>query len=168
MFKYPQEIIEDVNNKSKTVFLIDPPQPYLYDCENCGGMGKMGAFYVTKGPFQSVPPAGDGDEILKSIHDEHYGWLWYRGKDLYFDCPECDGIGGSKKRRPAPMSLREYEEMDKTGINIAVGALTKKMSRKHQLADEGYYDASRNKMPDSGEPVEVGLELDRVSEDQPV
>ena len=127
----PPQIVEDIS-KGKRLFPIESPDGYLYDCKNCGGLGKIGAFYVKQGPYQYVPPLPDKTEILKSFPDSQYGWLWYRGIDLFYECPVCDGIG-STERKKAPMSFREYEAMDKTRIEAAIKNLSLKMGRKHQL-----------------------------------
>ena len=72
----------------------------------------MSAFYVSKGPTRNPPPL-DKNEVLKSITDEHYGWLWYTGKALVLPCPVCDGVGGDVERKiPPPMSAREYAELN--------------------------------------------------------
>jgi len=143
----PPQIVEDMN-RGKRLFPIDPPEGYLYDCKNCGGLGKMGAFYVRQGPFQHVPPLPDKSEVLKSLHDDQYGWLWYRGVDLFYECPVCKGIGSSERKK-APMSLREYEAMDKTRIEAAIKNLSQKMGRMHQLT------GSRER----GIPVEIPQEV---------
>lgn len=115
MTKYPQSFINDVNDKTKKVYLVEPPQGYPGDCENCGGLGNLSAFYVRKGPFIHTPPCPRG-EILKSVSDEHYGWLWFAGKTFDLECPKCDGLGKTEIKQKAPMSKEEYGQLPKIMI----------------------------------------------------
>ena len=131
MTKYPKSLIDLAG--SNKYFEIVTPKSYPHDCENCGGIGQVGIFIVTKGPFRDVPPPGEKDEILKSVADEHYGHLWYRGKSFYQDCPVCDGVGSDKNNpAKAPMSKREYEEMDQTRIEASIKDLADQKSVKKQ------------------------------------
>ena len=119
MTKYPQSFINDVKDKNKKVFLIDPPQGYKGDCENCGGIGNLSAFYSSKGPFIHTPPCPLG-EVLKSVSDTHYGWLWYTGKTFDLECPECNGVGKKEIKKKAPMSEEEYKQLPKIMIKKLV------------------------------------------------
>ena len=108
--KYPQKFVDD--SDAKKVIFIQPPDPYLGDCKNCGGIGHLSAFYPSKGPFNYVPHAGEG-EIIKSVTDSQYGWVWYTGKTFDEPCDQCGGMGKDPNHKwQPPMSKREYEEIN--------------------------------------------------------
>ena len=107
--RYPMQFENDAT--SKKALLIEPPNGYTQDCQNCGGVGQLHAFYKDKGPFQHTPAFEKG-QVLKSIPDSFYGWVWYVGKTLALPCPTCDGLGGDKKKRSTkPMTPEQYAKM---------------------------------------------------------
>jgi hypothetical protein len=106
--QYPDEFIQAA--KTQKILFIDPPQAYLYDCPNCSGLGLLFAFFVSKGPFKNPPPLERG-EVLKSVYDNSYGWLWYKGKSRSLPCKICDGLGGDiSKNKQEPITPKEYRE----------------------------------------------------------
>ena len=93
----------------------------LDDCHNCGGIGQVFIFLATRGPYRNVFVGLAKDEIIKSMDDEIYGWVWYAGKTFAGECPDCHGMGRSTEqvlhqyntRQPA----KQLEEHFKVGIS---------------------------------------------------
>ena len=73
-----------------------PPFPHPAVCENCAGRGFLTAFVVAHGPYLHTPPLGKG-EVLKSVDDPQYGYVWYTGKSIADDCLPCAGTGKAPK-----------------------------------------------------------------------
>lgn len=129
MTEYPRALFDRAGNGK--YFLIDPPDPYLYDCQNCGGIGELSIFIVSKGPFNYVPPT-PGGEVLKSVEDSQYGWIWYTGKVFDAPCQVCRGLGKSQDiKKQVPASGDYFEKFVKADTD----AIVAKMSSKKVLRD---------------------------------
>ena len=91
----------------------------------------MGAFYVSAGPFNYVPPSGD--EQIKSVTDSQYGWVWYRGITSWIDCPVCKGLGQDPNAKWKPPMSKDEWAATQDQRDQMVKDLSKKMGKKRIL-----------------------------------
>lgn len=95
--KLPSNIVAAA--KSGAVVLLKELAPLLGKCENCAGLGSIQALVAESGPFKDPPLIAKG-QIMTSVSDPMYGWVWYAGKSIAGTCPVCNGMKQVKVGSP--------------------------------------------------------------------
>lgn len=84
---WPSEFIADAKARPGRVIGLEVDAPaILSDCQNCGGLEVLYAYYVEGGPYKNAPGAG---KVSRWFDDG-----WYTGELKASACPVC---AGSKK-----------------------------------------------------------------------
>jgi hypothetical protein len=86
------KVATNTDNKDiKRAFFSDITSPNPYDCENCGGMGRMFVFIALQGPYNS--PSSKLEEASHWSDDK-----WWIGHTHSALCPVCKGEGKKNGR----------------------------------------------------------------------
>ena len=98
MIQLPLEI-QALIKQGKQVFLKEFDSTPRSMCENCAGIGYVFAFVAEAGPFRDPPALAYKTQVMTSVDDPMYGWVWYIGMSIGGACPVCKGM----KRLPASL-----------------------------------------------------------------